>query len=163
MKRATWLLALCASLHLGAAGAAQCTVAAVTMNFGTYVGSRISNAQNIRITCSATVVPLEQVRYEVRLSPGLGNSYAQRAMRRTASPFDTLRYNLYLGAVPAVLNTNVWGDGTGGTVVWQGTMTLTTGQTTRTDTNTIAGAIPAGTVPSTGSYTDAVTATIVIR
>ena len=55
------------------------------------------------------------------------------------------------------------GDGTGGTVVWQGNMNLSTGQTTRTATNTIAGAVPAGTVPSAGSYTDTVTATIVIR
>lgn len=163
MKRVMWLPALCASLHLGPAGAAQCSVAAVTMNFGTYLGTQVSVAQNIRITCSATLPPPEQVRYEVRLSPGLGNSFAQRRMRRTATPFDILPYNLYLGSVPSVLNTRVWGDGSGGTVVWQGSMNLSGGQTTRTDTNTIAGAIPAGTVPSAGSYTDVVTATIVFR
>lgn len=163
MRRVTWPLALCASLHLGSAGAAQCSVAAVTMNFGTYLGTQVSVAQNIRITCSATLPPPEQVRYEVRLSPGLGNAYAQRRMQRTATPFDILPYNLYLGSVPSVLNTRVWGDGSGGTVVWQGSMNLSGGQTTRTDTNTIAGAIPAGTVPSAGSYTDVVTATIVFR
>lgn len=163
MRRVTWLPALCASLHLGSAGAAQCSVAAVTMNFGTYLGTQVGVAQNIRITCSATLPPPEQVRYEVRLSPGLGNSYAQRRMQRTATPFDILPYNLYLGSVPSVLNTRVWGDGSGGTVVWQGSMNLSGGQTTRTDTNTIAGAIPAGTVPSAGSYTDVVTATIVFR
>jgi len=156
-------VALCAALHLGTAGAAQCSVAAVTMNFGTYVGAQASAAQSIRITCSATLALPEQVRYEVRLSTGSSGSFAQRRMVRATTPADTLPYNLYLGGVPSVLNTNVWGDGTGGTVVWQGSMTLATGQTTKTDTNTVAGAVPAGTVPSTGSYTDSVTATIVIR
>jgi spore coat protein U-like protein len=163
MKRAVVLLLLWTSLQAGSAEAAQCSVAAVTMNFGAYVGTQVSVAQNIRITCSATLAPPEQVRYEVRLSPGLGNNFAQRRMQRTASPLDVLPYNLYLGAVPSVLNTNVWGDGTAGTLVWQASMTLSTGQTTRTDTNTIAGAVPAGTAPSAGSYTDFVTATIVIR
>lgn len=163
MRLATWSLMLCASMHAGSAAAAQCSVAAVTMNFGTYLGTQVNVAQTIRITCSATLTLPEQVRYEVRLSPGLGNSYAQRRMQRTTAPLDSLPYNLYLGGVPAVLNTNVWGDGTGSTVVWQGNMTLATGQTTRTNTNTIAGAVPAGTVPSAGSYTDSVTATIVIR
>ena len=163
MRLTTWSLVLYASLHAGSAGAAQCSVAAVTMNFGTYLGTQVNVAQTIQITCSATLTLPEQVRYEVRLSPGLGNSYAQRRLQRTAAPLDSLPYNLYLGGVPAVLNTNVWGDGTGGTVVWQGNMNLSTGQTTRTATNTIAGAVPAGTVPSAGSYTDTVTATIVIR
>ena len=65
-------------------------------------------------------------------------------MQRSGVPVDTLRYNLYLGSVPAVLDTNVWGDGTGGTRVWQGSMNLSPGQPTRTDTNTIAAAVPAG-------------------
>ena len=99
----------------------------------------------------------------MRLSPGLGNNYALRRMQRSGVPVDTLRYNLYLGSVPAVLDTNVWGDGTGGTRVWQGGMTLSNGQPTRTDTSTIAAAVPAGTVPSSGAYSDTVTATIIFR
>lgn len=163
MKRSLFTLAACACLHVAAASAAQCSVDAVTMNFGAYVGSQVNVAQNIRITCSATLPPPERVNYEVRLSPGLGNSFAQRRMQRSGLPVDTLPYNLYLGSVPAVLNTSVWGDGTGGTRVWQGSMILSTGQPTRTDTNTIAAAVPAGTVPSIGAYGDAVTATIVFR
>jgi spore coat protein U-like protein len=42
-------------------------------------------------------------------------------------------------------------------------MTLSRGQTTRTDTNTIAAAVPAGTVPASGAYGDTVIATIVFR
>lgn len=163
MKICLFALAACACVCVEGASAAQCSVDAVTMNFGAYVGAQVNVAQNIRITCSATLPPPERVTYEVQLSPGLGNSFAQRRMQRAGSPVDTLPYNLYLGSVPAVLNTNVWGDGTSGTRVWQGSMNLSTGQPTRTDTNTIAAAVPAGTVPSTGAYGDTVTATIVFR
>lgn len=163
MKGSLFTLAACACIHVADASAAQCSVDAVTMSFGAYVGAQVNLAQNIRITCSATLPPPERVNYEVRLSPGLSNSYAQRRLQSTGSPVDTLPYNLYLGSVPAVLNTNVWGDGTGGTRVWQGSMNLSTGQPTRTDTNTIAAAVPAGTVPANGAYGDTVTATIVFR
>jgi len=163
VKRSLFTLAACACFHATGASAAQCSVDAVTMNFGAYVGSQVNVAQNIRITCSATLPPPERVLYEVRLSPGLGNSYALRRMQRSGVPGDTLRYNLYLGSVPTVLDTNVWGDGTGGTRVWQGGMTLSRGQPTRTDTSTIAAAVPAGTTPSSGAYTDTVTATIIFR
>lgn len=163
MKGSRVTLAACACVYVAGASAAQCSVDAVTMNFGAYIGSQVNVAQNIRITCSATLPPPERVLYEVRLSPGLSNNYAQRRLQRAGLPLDTLPYNLYLGSVPAVLNTNVWGDGTGGTRVWQGSMNLSASQPTRTDTNTIAAAVPAGTVPSTGAYGDTVTATIIFR
>ena len=163
MKRTALALALCTCAHATTAFAAQCSVDAVTLNFGAYVGAQVTSVQNIRLTCSATLPPPEKVGYEVRLSPGSSNSFAQRRMQRAAAPLDTLPYNLYLGSVPAVLNTNVWGDGSGGTQVWRGSMTLVSGQTTRTDTNTIAAALPAGTVPASGAYGDTVTATIVFR
>ena len=41
-------------------------------------------------------------------------------MNRASLPADTLPYNLYLNALPAVLNTSVWGDGSGTTVRWTG-------------------------------------------
>lgn len=163
MKPSRFTLAACACVCVTGAKAAQCSVDAVTMNFGAYVGAQVNVAQNIRITCSATLPPPERVNYEVQLSPGLSNNHAQRRLQRAGPPVDTLPYNLYLGSVPAVLNTNVWGDGAGGTRVWQGSMNLSTGQPTRTDTNTIAAAVPAGTVPASGGYGDTVTATIIFR
>jgi spore coat protein U-like protein len=162
VKISLFALAACACVCVEGASAAQCSVDAVTMNFGAYVGAQVNVAQNIRITCSATLPSSERVNFEVQLSPGLGNSFAQRRMQRAGSPVDTLPYNLYLGSVPAVLNTNVWGNGTSGTRVWQGSMNLPPSQT-RTRTNTIAAAVPAGTVPSTGAYGDTVTATIIFR
>jgi len=163
VTRTRLALALCACAHATTAFAAQCSVDSVTMNFGAYVGAQVNSVQNIRITCSATLPPPERVNYEVQLSTGYSNSFAQRRMQRAGAPLDTLPYNLYLGSVPAVLNTSVWGDGSGGTRVWQGNMTLSTGQTTRTDANTIAAAVPAGTVPASGAYGDTVIATIVFR
>ena len=61
-----------------------------------------------------------------------------------------------------MLNTSVWGDGTGTTVRWTGSFNLTNGNPTRTDTATLVGAIPAGSFPSAGSYQDTVVATFVI-
>jgi spore coat protein U-like protein len=77
-------------------------------------------------------------------------------------PADTLPYNLYLNTLPPVLNTSVWGDGTGTTVRWTGSHNLTNGQPTRTDTATLVGAIPAGSYPSAGNYQDTVVATFII-
>lgn len=163
MRSVARLLAALATCHASSALGASCTVGGVTLNFGAYVGSQVSVAQTINLTCTNTLPPPEQVRYDVRLSTGSSNSYGQRLMQRTSLPADTLRYNLYLGAVPGVLNTSVWGDGNGGTVFWQGSMTLSNGQPIRTDTNTIAGAVPAGVMPSGGAYTDTVTAIITFR
>ena len=163
MRRPIRLLAALAAFHASSVFAASCTVGAVTLNFGAYVGSQVSVAQTISLTCSNTLPPPEQVRYDVRLSTGFSNSYGQRLMQRTSLPADTLPYNLYLGAVPAVLNTNVWGDGNAGTVFWQGSMTLSNGQPIRTDTNTIAGAVPAGVVPAGGAYIDTITAIVTFR
>ena len=83
-------------------------------------------------------------------------------MTRTALPADTLPYNLYLNFLPPVLNTSVWGNGTGTTVRWTGALNLTNGNPTRTDTATLVGAIPAGSFPSAGSYQDTVVATFII-
>ena len=144
MTRTALALALCACAHATTAVAAQCSVESVTTNFGAYVGAQVNSVQNIRITCSATLPPPERVNYEVQLSPGFSNSFAQRRMQRAGAPPDTLPYNLYLGSVPAVLNTRVWGDGTGGTRVWQGSMTLPTVQATRDRTVLVKLVLPSG-------------------
>jgi spore coat protein U-like protein len=123
----------------------------------------VLSTSNASFSCTNTNPALlpERIDYVISLSTGAG-TYLQRQMTRTAPPTDTLPYNLYLGLLPAVLNTNVWGDGSGGTVRWTGRLTLTPGQLTRTDTNTMVGAIPATTAPTAGSYQDTVVATVVI-
>jgi spore coat protein U-like protein len=143
--------------------AATCNLSIGSLSFGSYVGAQISSTSSASFTCTKTApgnTP-ERVDYTVSLSTGAG-SYAQRTMTRTALPADTLAYNLYLNLLPPVLNTSVWGDGTGTTVRWTGSMNLTSGNPTRTDTATLVGAIPAGSFPSAGTYQDTVVATVVI-
>lgn len=157
------LLCVLLSAHCKPVLAATCNLSIGNLSFGAYVGAQISSTSSARFTCTKTTpgnTP-ERVDYTVSLSTGAG-SYAQRSMTRTALPADTLPYNLYLNLLPAVLNTNVWGDGTGTTVRWTGSFNLNNGNPTRTDTATLVGATPAGSVPSAGTYQDTVVATVVI-
>ena len=145
------------------ASAATCNLSICSLSFGSYVGTQVSSTSSATFSCSKTApgnIP-ERVDYTVSLSTGAG-SYAQRMMTRTALPADILPYNLYLNLLPPVLNTSVWGDGTGTTVSWTGGFNLTSGNPIRVDTATLVGAIPAGSFPSAGSYQDTVVATFVI-
>jgi spore coat protein U-like protein len=140
--------------------AASCTLSIANLSFGAYVGAQISSTSNGSFTCTKTTpgnTP-ERVDYTVSLSTGAG-TYAQRLLTRTVAPADTLPYNLYLNFLPAVLNTSVWGDGSGTTVRWTGSFNLTNGNPIRTDTATLVGAIPAGFFPSAGNYRDTIVAT----
>lgn len=143
--------------------AAACNLSISNLSFGAYVGTQTSTNSPARFTCTNVIPALlpERVDYDIRLSPGAG-TYAQRRMNRAALPADTLFYNLYLNFLPGVLNTNVWGDGSGGTVTWIGRMNLSKGQPSRTDTATLVGAVPAGLFPSAGAYQDTVVATVLI-
>jgi len=154
------LLGALLSALTGSAVAATCNLSISNLSFGAYVGAQISSTSSASFTCTKTTpgnTP-ERVDYTVSLSTG-GGSFAQRQMTRTAAPADTLPYTLYLNLLPPVLNTSVWGDGTGTTVRWTGSFNLTSGNATRTDNATLVGAIPAGSFPSAGSYQDTVVAT----
>jgi spore coat protein U-like protein len=143
--------------------AAACNLSISNLNFGAYIGTQTSTNSPARFTCTNVIPALlpERVDYEIRLSTGAG-TYAQRWMNRTSLPADTLFYNLYFNFLPGVLNTNVWGDGSGSTVTWTGRMNLTNGQPSRTETATLVGAVPAGLFPSAGAYQDTVVATVLI-
>jgi len=145
------------------AQAAACNLSISNLNFGAYVGTQTSTNSPARFTCTNVVPALlpERVDYEIRLSTGAG-TFAQRRMNRASLPADMLFYNLYFNFLPGVLNTNVWGDGSGSTVTWIGRIKLSTGQPSRTDTATLVGAVPAGVVPSAGAYQDTVVATVLI-
>jgi spore coat protein U-like protein len=159
---ARWLAALTLAC-CGPATAASCNLSVGSLNFGSFVGTQTSTSSSASFTCTNVNPALlpERVDFEIRLSTGAG-TYAQRQMNRTATPADTLQYNLYLNFLPAVLNTNVWGDGSGTTVRWTGRMNLSPGQPSRTETATLVGAIPSGPAPSAGSYQDTVVVTVLI-
>lgn len=131
------------------ARAVTCTWRAVPTNiaFGTYsvFGGAVTATSSFRIRCSPPGFG------NVTLSRGASATYA-RAMPNTATPADTLGYNLYRDA--AGLNT--WGDGTSGTTYFN--FVPTPGDTERTVT--IFGIIPANLDAVPGTYSDTIQATL---
>ncbi|MBV8601700.1 MAG: spore coat protein U domain-containing protein [Candidatus Eremiobacteraeota bacterium] len=85
----------------------------------------------------------------IRISAGNSGSYAQRKMRGPASD---LGYNLYLDAA----NTQIWGDGTGGSSVY-GPVEVNNDAPV---TVTMYGTIPPRQSAGAGSYTDVLVVTI---
>ena len=162
-KRGAPHLALACLLLFAAAcaeAAHTCTVGIGNLSFGTYTGSRITSSATMTITCTLTSGGADRVAFTATLSTGAG-SYTQRVLTHIGAPPDTLPYNLYLNTVPAVLNTNVWGDGSGGTVTATGTLVLNPATPTRSATFTVAGAIAAvPTLPTAGPYQDIVAGTV---
>jgi spore coat protein U-like protein len=165
LRRAALATAVAGAVALsgGPAHAASCTLSIGNLSFGGYVGSQVSSTSNASLSCTNVNPALlpERVDFDVRLSTGAG-TYAQRLLTRTTLPADTLPYNLYLNALPSVLNTSVWGDGSGTTVRWIGNFNLTPGQPTRTANAVLVGAIPAGAFPAAGTYQDVIVATLIV-
>jgi spore coat protein U-like protein len=154
-RAAAALAALAPSL----AFAVGCTVSAPALDFGSYdvfAASALQSATTLTVTCqkgpgdpSGSLA----VGYSIELSTGSSGSYAQR---RLASGANLLAYNLYTNAA----RTLVWGDGTGGSRIVTGNLTLTNGNPTRTGTHTIFGRIPALQDAAVGSYVDAMLMTV---
>ena len=130
------------------AGAASCQFTSVIgVNFGTYSvfnTSPTASTGSVTYKCNngANSVTID-------LSRGSAATYFPRQMLKST---EALQYNLYLDAAA----TQVWGDGTGGTVQYgpvnpPGNTNVTV---------TIFGRVPPGQDVSAGSYVDTITATI---
>ena len=156
-----FLATLCLGISSKADAAHTCTVGVGNISFGSYTGTQVSSSSTMSITCTLTAGIVETVNFTATLSTGAG-TYAQRLLTHVGPPADTLPYNLYQGAVPGVLNTNVWGDGTAGTTTATGNMTLVVIlNPSRTVTFTVAGAMgPVAAMPTAGTYSDTVAATV---
>jgi spore coat protein U-like protein len=156
------VLAIFFSLGAAAAQAVHtCNVSVGNMSFGAFTGSQISSSSTLSVSCTITSGIIDNVNFTATLSTGAG-TYAQRLLTHVGSPPDTLPYNLYVNTVPGVLNTSVWGDGNSGTVVGSGSMQLIIiFNPTRTVSITVAGAMgPVAAMPTAGTYSDTVAATI---
>lgn len=135
-----------------------CTVSTPGLAFGSYnvfaAGATKVNA-TLSIKCTLTTPPNSvTVNYTISLSTGSSNSFVQRQMTSGAN---TLGYNLYTSNAYSV----VWGDGTGTTKTVAGSMSLTSGNPTHTNTNTVYGQIPAlQDVAVANNYSDNVTVTV---
>ena len=150
----------CIAFAASAHAVHTCTVGIGNLSFGAYTGSQISSSTTMTITCTLTSGGAVNVNFTATLSTGAG-SYLQRRLTHVGAPPDTLPYNLYLGTVPAILNTSVWGDGSGATVTAVGTLKLNGGKPTQIATFTVAGAMgPVGSLPTAGTYQDIVAGTV---
>ena len=150
-----WACALLAAL-LGArahADVSSCTISASGVAFGTYTPATpatLTGTGTINLTCTVTT---KKSTVTIDLSTGSSGSYATRTLR---SGTDVLNYNLYLDAA----DTQVWGDGTGGSLEDTVPIIAHGNGSQASATFTIYGAVAALQDPAPGSYTDTITVTV---
>jgi spore coat protein U-like protein len=149
------LLALVAG-HGSAWAQATCTLSVSPLNFGAYTGTQLQVTGSVDLLCSGTNG--SRANYTVTASAGNSNNYAQRFLKRTTLPADTINYSL---AIVLGNGTSAnWGNGTGGTSTWTGrTAPINGGNPQRVASTTFTGTLAAGNVPSSGNYTDVIVVT----
>ena len=156
-------MAALALLLCGGAGkahaAADCSITAVSVNFGAYdpvVTAPDDSVGTVTVTCRHISGNAERVNYSVMLSNGmLGTSAATRKM---SAGTGRLGYNVFTD--PA--RSQVWGTGTGGTVIAAGAMTVGpgVGNGTQTVTHNVYGRIPQLQDAVPGTYSDTLIVTL---
>lgn len=131
-----------------AEGALNCFFNSVSgLNFGSYdVFSASPTKTTGTIAYHCTKVGGVQI-MQLSLSTGSG-TFANRTLRLGGN---VLNYNLY----PTAANSQVWGDGTGGTYLYS-----IDPVDKQVDTLTVYGTIPPGQDVGVGSYTDSITVTM---
>jgi spore coat protein U-like protein len=137
----------------------SCSVAVVGVNFGPYdpvVATPDDSAGRIDVTCSN--VPgtgVDTVAYGVTLSPGTSGSYMPRRLGAGSARLD---YNLYANSG----RSQVWGNGSGGSVPVSGSMKVGpgNGNGTRTNRHDVFGRIPARQDVAAGTYGDTIVVTV---
>lgn len=144
-----------ALLPASPAKAQNCTASAAPVAFGNYnVFSALptDSTGTVTLSCAPNLVSL-LLGYSIALSPGGSGSFAARRMSNGAG---TLNYQLYTG----LLHTTVWGDGTGGSSVVSGGLTLSV-LTGVNVSHTVYGRIPAQQAAAQpGAHADTITVTI---
>ena len=114
------LVLLAAAGLASPARAATCTVSTQAVAFGAYDALGAAPADTgpayVTVTCSNFLPTTVAVR--VNLGRGSATTYLPRRMQHLSLAGETLAYNLYADAP----RSQVWGDGTGGTVSQQATL-----------------------------------------
>jgi spore coat protein U-like protein len=153
-------LVACAVLAAAPANAAySCSVAVVGVNFGPYdplPATPDDSAGRLDVTC--TNVPgtgVDTVGYDVTLSSGTAGIYAPRQLAAGSARLD---YNLYADGG----RSQVWGNGSGGSVPVSGSMKVGpgVGNGSRTNRHDIFGRIPARQDVAAGVYSDTIVVTV---
>ncbi|MGH8131217.1 MAG: Csu type fimbrial protein [Steroidobacteraceae bacterium] len=126
--------------------AETCTVEADDLAFGTQtqLDVDVDSSSQIRTSCSSGLA------YSVALGTGGGGAFAARRMAHQSFPAEIVGYQLYTDA----LRTQIWGDGSGGTV--------TAGDTGigSPQASTVHGRVPTQATPRPGDYDDTVIVTV---
>ena len=131
---------------------ADCTIAAMPVNFGLY--NPLTPTPNVAtgtvtMTCTVLIGLFES--WTIALSPGNSSNFTTRKMLNGSSP---LSYNLYTTATYS----NVWGDGSGSTTVISGSALLSIG--TSVYPYTVYGRILAGQDSAAGAFMDTIVVTL---
>jgi spore coat protein U-like protein len=137
------LLLLLAALP---ARAQECTgISTSPVAFGAYdrFSGPLDATGSVSVTCTLDLP------FQVELTAGGGAAFDPRRMQHDSGPYQ-LAYNLFLDPARSV----IWGDGTGGTQVYDGV-----GNGATLDV-TVYGRIPASQSVGVGSYSDTVAATV---
>ena len=139
------------------ARALDCIISVTGVAFGTYdpvIATPTTSAGNVQVRCNHLGGGATKANYTVDLSTGSSNSYAQRTMRSGNS---VLNYNLFNSAT----YTQVWGNGTGGSVRVAYSLLVNPGnyQVNIMD-HPIYGRIPAQQAVDTGLYSDTIMVTL---
>ncbi len=126
--------------------AETCTVEADDLAFGTetQLDADVDSSSQIRTSCSTGLA------YSVALGTGGGGSFSARRMVHQSFPAEIVGYQLYTDA----LRTQIWGDGSGGTV--------TAGDTGSgsPQASTVHGRVAPQATPRPGDYDDTVIVTV---
>ena len=150
-----WVLAAVLAGASLPAAAVSCTASVPLLSFGNYdvfSASPLLSATTLTVTCSKTPSDpngLVRVDYTITLATGLSMTYAQRKLGGVS---DQLGYNLYTDSA----RTQIWGNGTGGSIVVTGTLNLTNGNPVLSNQHTVFASVPALQDVSVGAYSDAI-------
>ncbi len=148
MKGAALLFVVLAALAWPADAAAQCSVSATGVAFGSYDVFAATPRDSTGTVGYQCLLPLS---VQITLSTGASATFTPRKMVKGA---ERLNYNFYRDAGRSL----IWGDGAGGTSFYSGTVgALQLGTTINV---TVYGRIPPQQDVSAGTYTDTITATI---
>jgi spore coat protein U-like protein len=150
MSRTFFLVALICTIWHEAADAAikSCTFQPSGVAFGTFSGTAIKSTGTFSFTCTGS----GNANYTVAFSTGGSGTFS---LRKMSSGLSTLSYNLYLDST----NMQIWGDGTGGSIIFSGQIQFKGMMNVRTDLP-VYGKLPAQAIPPGGAYSDTIVVTL---